>query len=253
MKAVPFISALALLAFSNAHAAIVTWDSGWISGVSDVETTGSLVFAYDLGPGGKAGSSTNPVVNGVTFSSQSVGTSVNGSVGALSWVTTGSGWFGNATPNYASTANNATAVAGLDLDYTSLISDGFSVGNAAGSNVTITASGLTNGQSYLVQMWFSDARTGSKAFTTTVTDTTDNTNLITVNRQNTSSGELPLGSWVTGTFVAGDTGEFSFTLSGGNYVGINGIQLRAIPEPSTYALGAAGITLLALIIRRKRK
>lgn len=253
----PLLASLLVLSGTTlcSHAVVtMAFAQGAITAASDVSTAGTLLYAYDLGPTADTAtrpfSTNNPVVNGVTFTTTSTTPTVaTGSNGNLSWTTSG-GTFGNATPNYA---EGLTTSIIPQPEYLSLLTDGFSIAGTTGASATLTLGGLTAGKEYLVQFWFNDSRTASAGRTTTLRNLNDgnsgNTNFITVPR-NAGSTEDYLGTWVTATFTA-ETNSAAFLLTGGNFVGVNALQVREVPEPGAALLGL--ISLPALLRRRRKR
>jgi hypothetical protein len=235
---------LTTLTLPSAHAAPIAWGTPQtISGDSDVVTTGALVYAYNLGPSNVASST----VNGVPFSSFAFpspsgfnsGTSVTvGSVtisefpgDLVAWNTLGS-----ASAPYA----NLSSAYRVLLD---------SCGASGEPNtITLSLGGLTNGQQYAFQWWASNAAP-SPAFAAV---TADATNAVTLD-SNLTNAAGGLGQFVTGTFTAdGVSQSIDFNAVGGSGPLINAFQVRAVPEPSTYAMALAGLACGGYLLRRRR-
>ncbi|MFM9025053.1 MAG: PEP-CTERM sorting domain-containing protein [Planctomycetaceae bacterium] len=237
---------LSSLAVPNAHAATIVWDSPQtISGDSDVITRGSLVYAYNFGPSNV----TSSTVNGVPFSAFafpsasgfSSGTSVTvGSVtfsefpgDLIAWNTLGSGSapYANLSPAYRGLLDSCGA-------------------SGMPSTVTLLLGGLTNGQEYAFQWWASNA----VLLPPFVAVAADATNAVTLD-SNLTNAAGGLGQFVVGTFTAdGVSQSIDFNAAGGGFGPmINAFQIRAVPEPSTYAMALAGIACGGFSMWRRRR
>ncbi len=229
----------------GADAAPIVWGTPQtISGDSDVSTVGSLLYAYNLGPSNVASST----VNGVPFSSFAFpsasgfnsGTSVTvGSVtisefpgDLVAWNTLGS-----ASAPYA----NLSSAYRVLLD---------SCGSSGEPNtITLSLGGLTNGQQYAFQWWASNAAP-LPLFAAVAADAT---NAVTLD-SNLTNAAGGVGQFVTGTFTAdGVSQSIDFNAVGGSGPLINAFQVRAVPEPSTYALALAGLACGGWHLRRRRR
>ena len=115
-------------------AAVVFATPVTIAGDTDVNSAGTLAYAYDFN--GTAGNNT---VNNVTFTGQ---TGFSGSVGSL----TLSGFQGNHTPF----GGSGTGFSGLSTQYQNTITGG---DYNAGANATVTLNSLTAGHAYVTQFW----------------------------------------------------------------------------------------------------
>ena len=246
------ITAFAALAASLAvsatsQAAPITWSSPQtVSGDSDVDTTGSLVYAFTFG-GTSAPPSTT--VNGVTFSpfripggivtSTTVGNvTLTESPGQLSGLNT----FGSASAPFS----------GLSSDYQSLLGTGAYAD--APNTITVSLNGLTSGQDYLLQWWTHNSSNASPVFGGSFTNTTATAvNAVTLDA-NTTNLVGGLGQFAIGTFTAaGTTQAFALTESSGFNPLINALQVRAVPEPATTALAAAAAAAGWIVWRRRNR
>ncbi len=239
-------SALAIGTGSITLAAPIVWDTPQaISGDSDVDTTGSLLYAYNLGPSDV----TSSTVSGVTFSAFAFpnpsgvnsGTSVtvgnvtiSESPGTLvAWNTLGSG---------------SAPYANLNAAYRALLNSGGASGLP--DTMTVLLAGLTVGQEYTFQWWASNAAPLPPLIGVTAAAT----NNVTLDSNVTDSAG-GLGQFVIGTFTAdGVSQSIDFTAaSGGSGPMINAFQVRAVPEPATYAMALAGLACGGYSIWRRRK
>jgi hypothetical protein len=140
------------------------------------------------------------------------------------------------------------APSGLSADYTKLFSGG--VGPAETLNyVYLTLNNLTIGQDYLFQSWVSDSRAEQSARTQTIYGNNFSGSQSGVLDYNVLNLDGGTGQFVIGTFTADATSQVML-YSSPDYAQINAFQLRAVPEPSTYALVVGGIATLLLIRRR---
>ena len=226
----------------------ITWSgTQTVSGDSDVATTGSFVYAYTFG-GSTAPPSTT--VNGVTFSPFTIPSGLVQSVTVGSVTITespgslyGSNSFGSASSPFS----------GLTSSYQSLLGTGAYAD--VPTTITVSLNGLTSGQQYLLQWWTSDAAKLTPIFGGSFTNTTATAiNSVTLDA-NTTNLVGGLGQFAIGTFVPSGTSQ-SFTLaetSGGFNPLINALQVRAVPEPSTYIMALAGLACGGYLVRRRRK
>lgn len=236
--------AMALMASgATLQAAVVTWQApSNITADTDVATTGSLIGAFI--PGANALSTT---VNGVAFSSIYVANDWNntstlslsfGSVATLAGAPSlyGFGQYEGGTPS------------GLSADYTKLFSGG--VGPATTTNyMYLTLNNLTIGTQYLFQSWANESRGRLDYRNETITANTFGGSQSGELAYNVGGGDGGKGSFVIGTFTADATTQ-TMLYSSIEFAQINAFQVRAVPEPSTYALVVGGIATLILIRRR---
>ena len=174
-----------------------------ISGDTDVNTSGTTLYAYARGI---TTASTN--VNGVTFTA---------AAGHVTWgnVIFNANFNGDAAATYAS---NAVPFSGLSSAYKTVLQGGAYGGAATG---TVTLNGLTWGHAYMVQIWANDSRGGALA-TRTETVTGSNTVTLAYDVIQTGGG---VGQYTIGTFVADSTSQ-TFTLTSSSSVQLNAINVR---------------------------
>ncbi len=229
---IPFIltAALAIATATTSQAAVINWSAPQaITADSDVSTAGTLIGAFKL-------EGSNTTVNTVTFQSLSV------LVGSTS-VTSGN--FTLTTPGFNTVTTGGGGPGGLSSAYTLLLRD---VATSA-SPLVLSIGGLIAGQTYQFEWWcdFSDfnANVGHPITTATAGNT------VTLD-SNTTSMLGGRGQFATGTFVADGTLTQSIAFTSANNVLVDAFQLRAIPEPSTWALLGLGLPAL-LAFRRSRR
>jgi hypothetical protein len=216
-----------------------TWGAAQnITGDSDVSTLGSLLYAYNIGASGVAGTTVNTVpFTAFVFPELTSNTATMGDVtftenpsnlNAYNFLGSGSGSF-----------------AALSSGYQALLGSGGSAG--APTTITVELGGLTTGQDYLVQWWSNVSVLSGGTFQQTIAS--GNPSSVTLD-SNPTYTEGALGQYVIGTFTAISpfaTFDLSGTGIGEAFPLINAIQVRnitsaAVPEPGQVA---ASILLLA--------
>jgi len=229
----------------------ITWGSATtIAGDTDVSTSGTLLYAYNVGwngttggPGGTPGTGVAAAtVNGVTFSAFGL---PGGYTNSVSTVTVGSVTM-TESPGFLWSSNILGNASGLSSSYQSLLASGG--GATLPATITVTLGGLTVGQQYQLQIWSNNSGNGNGATGAPIANTLVSSAVtLDANTTNTSGG---VGQYVLGTFTAATT-SMNFTLagSGGSTTSpmINAFQVRditPIPGPGGLALalglGAAG-------------
>ncbi len=257
-------------ALSASAQSLITWNASvdmYADGVGNdgdqsfVSTNGTSVFAINAS---SVEVTTNVTVNGVAFTGTNDSTLEAGHTqGAITLTST--------DVRSTDTAYQDGGFSG-DLNIENLLQGG--VFDAA----TFTFSGLTVGQKYEIQIFTNDARGGSaggiprtqnwqvgfsdgtQSFADSQTAGTEGNSHLTNRLVSDLTGELS-GDSIVGTFIAGATGIQAFEFSGtrdawaniaGGTAQINALQLRAVPEPSTFALLAGCFALAAIMLRRRR-
>lgn len=231
----------------------ITWGSATnIAGDSDVDTTGTLVYAYNFG---SSASATTQTINGVTFQPFVIQdftlTQTTGDV----TVSENNGYL--ISDLNVGSAN--TPFSGLSPTYRSLLSSEVYSSNFA--TMRFDLGGLTPGESYRLQWWTNDSSaitygTGDYYFENVIG--AGNTSSVTLD-SNTSNAVGGLGQYVIGTFTAsGTTASFTLTGSGTGFVTfpiVNALQLRivAVPEPSTSCMALAGVACGGYSMWRRRR
>ena len=218
-----------LASVANAQSDI-TWQTPLtISGSSDVINTGTLLGTWAPFNGN---ASSGITVNGVAFQAFA------DLPGASTTLDNGGG---NGT--YASPGTS-------DSGYNTLLNAG-AFGNGSGS-YTLSWNGMTQGNTYLVQLWVQDGRNSTVNQRTETLTGGLNTSLALAY----GSGDSGAGQYIIGTFVAGSVSE-SLTLTPGAAfpsAQFNLLQVRDItpvPEPSAMAFGLAGLGLLVCMFRKR--
>jgi len=230
------------LALPTAHAAPIAWETPQtIAGDSDVATTGSLVYAYNVGSSTAVLSTVT--VNGVAFQPFPI----------TNFPATNSFTFGSVTISESpgllfgyDLGSSSGPYSALSAVYRSVLDGGGGAG--VPETVTVSLGGLSSGQQYLFQWWASNA--ANDVNVTTVTGSATNAVTLDSNDTNTAGG---LGQFVTGTFTADSpTQDITFT-GAGNSPLINAFQIRAVPEPSTCIMALAGLACGGFSMWRRRK
>ena len=229
----------------NAQTPNITWGAPTtISGTSDVSTIGTQVGTW--GPGDDWRTTSNPnlisdnyPVNGVTFNAY-------GSGPFGSWIST------TGTDNrYGSFANPNTA----DANYNYVLQTAI---YSNGEPMALTWGGMNPGDTYQIEFWVNDGRNSTTAQRTETL--TGGANTSAALAYGTGPNGTGPGQFILGTFVADSTGDETLMITpyGGASIGasaqINLLQLRdltAVPEPSSFALLAAGLGVMLAVVRRK--
>ena len=232
-----------LAAVPSAQAAVITWQTPTvILGDSDVSTTGTLNRAYNLTTSpydpvyGTPPASNPTVVNGVSFEGWVVGYYDKPDTTRTT------------VPSIANTSGNGSPSApfsNLSSGYQALLDTSC----YATGNITFTLQNLTSGQDYLFQGWVNDSRGSYYSRTEYLSGGGANSDTFHIESSSTAGS---LGYYVIGTFLADSTNQ-AITVQGVNLniAQLNAFQLRAIPEPATWALLAFSLTSV-MVLRRRR-
>jgi hypothetical protein len=237
------IAALGLLpGTERAEAAPITWQTPQaITGLpTDVITQGTLFGAYQL-----VNSEYNPVaapiaslVNGVNFYAVRPNTT-------YSHLTT-SGMTGGYNQFFLNTGAYAAV---QDPGYRILLAYGNYTNNGSLSTpMQMTLSNLTPNTTYLIQIWANDSRGGGITRTETFESLGGSVSDPLTYRQPTDGG---LGQYIVGTFTTGAAETTQAIFSTTPLGQVNALQLRAIPEPSTYVMFGLGVGFLLWAKRRR--
>jgi hypothetical protein len=235
-----------LLTSAAASHAQIVWNpllTGAITGPSDIDTLGTPVDALTphsitlFGAGSQ--SSGTLTVGDTTFN---VGSASDSHISVSGAFDGGDGNGPDGLNAYETAGQEPTPPMSTDAyNYDELMTHNAASDNSGGvpSTVTVSLSGLTAGQTYDVQIWNATGRQ-----TTYTSDLAVGSSSIT----------LPGGDYAIGQFFAtGSTASFTYIASGGSntYGVISDIAIRAVPEPSTYAMIGLGALVLAWRLRRK--
>ncbi len=222
-----------LIIAATAQNADITWQTPTtIAGASDVSLDGTLYGTWAPGDDYYGDFNTTPenyTVNGVAFNTY-------GTPG-VNFLISGSGIN---MDRYNGFANPGTG----DSIYNNLLQVAEFNWNAGSSDMIVSWGGMTPGNTYLVEAWLNDGRSGQTG-TSTFTGGAHTSDPVAI-------GNGVPGQFITGTFVSDGTGTEQFTLSPG--IMLNLVQVRDItpvPEPSTLAVLAGGFGMLMWGIRRK--
>jgi len=255
MKFSIFLLALVAVLAIRAPAAVITWETSvqmypGTTVQTFVNTSGTGLLAYSA----TATTNGSAIVNGVDFdyatgAELAAGVTQNG-----------------VTVTYADSLDNHSTAFGdgsfaYDNDIYNLIA------SSTWGATTVTLSGLTIGQEYMLQIFGNDSRNGRHwDFETGFSDGVNNlayslsagtAGRLSLSNRNPISGEgEPSGDYIIGTFIANAVTQ-SFEINGSvdgfssyntGRAQINGLQLREIPEPATLSLLALG----GLLIRKRK-
>lgn len=230
MKRTLLLGSLVSLAGNLATAAVISWQTpSLITGASDVSLQGTYYGSWAP----YNGNAPNTPVNGVSFQGFSDLPSLTHNFDD------GGGYWGPSTP---------------DANYNELLKYG-TYGFSADSK-SFSWGGMTEGHTYLVQLWISDPRNIGLSRAATVSSGVGDVSAVL----NYPADGTGAGHYLIGTFVAGASGSQSIIIdpsqNGDTNAGsaqINLLQVRdlgVIPEPSCMAL--AGLGVIGLLGRRRR-
>jgi hypothetical protein len=241
------------------HAGVVTWQTVQaIAGDSDVDNTGTLVYAYNFGPNAGPSQVQTVTVSGVNF--QAFGAPIVESY--VQSITIGDVILSEdiGELNGFDTSANSGSFASLSSPYKGLL--GTAIAASYYATMTLTLGGLDAGNSYRVQLWVNDSKKDILYNRVQIGGDGSNTEVKT----NVAGTVGAIGQYVIGTFTAtGSSQQITFVgltdVDGINFVSrnpiVNAFQLRLessgqVPEPTSiiiFGLGALGFAYQA---RRKR-
>lgn len=209
IPAIALCAAAAVVLATAASAADITWQTPVnISGPPDINTSGALFGTWAPGDdwGGTSRSDYYPV-NGITFAAY-------GTAGA-NFAFSGTGinldrYNGFANPNT------------VDGNYNYLLQTAVFNWNSSSSSMIVSWTNMTPGNTYLVQFWLNDGRSGHAATSTFTGDV--------IASEPVAIGDGVPGQYVIGTFVADGSRSQSVMMSPG--IMLNLMQVRDItPTP----------------------
>jgi hypothetical protein len=249
------ILAASLFPFAAAaQPASITWGSAQnVAGASDVDTSGTLLYAFKFG-NSLTGTTT---VNGVSFEPFNVPnfSTSTATVGSVTLTAVSQPGYGAVLSSGDNATSASNPFAALPASYQTLLSGvvlSLAFDNDPGQPLSIQLGGLTAGGEYLVQ-WWSSVTDGYVQSQTVALGSPS----VTLD-SNTSDVAGGLGQFATGTFTASDSFE-TFTLEGLQMYApsydlptINALQVRVVPEPSTLAMVFAGLGFAGYSLFRRR-
>jgi hypothetical protein len=178
-------------------------------------------------------------VNGVTFNQV---TTYEPSNPTISWSSVPNITFNGLNPN--ANGLNSHGPVGPSSSYASLMTQGVFNDVTGASSPFWTFSGLTINQQYEVQFF---APYWNNTFEMRFSDGTNSSGLVETG--NTNAATQP--EFLLGTFTANATSQNVFVDPSPQYSFVGATQLRAVPEPSTWALILGGVGLMAFRFVRR--
>lgn len=248
-----------LAALANpTFAGVVTWQTVQaITGDSDVDTTGTPVYAYNFGPDSGASQVQGVTVQGVSFLAFGAPPLESGTKTITIGNVTLSEDIGEL--NGFDTSANSGAFTTLSSSYKGLL--GTAIAPSYFATMTLSLGGLETGKSYRLQLWVNDSKNDEVFYKRVEVSGGGSTSEIKTNVFSTLGG---LGQYVIGTFTA--TGNIQDVLFNGMLeVGgtnnqknpiVNAFQLRLessgeVPEPASMVI--FGLGALGLACRKRRR
>ncbi|MCC9602601.1 PEP-CTERM sorting domain-containing protein [Stieleria sp. JC731] len=232
----------------SSTAAVITWgavQATTTSAADDIVDGGEVILAIN-GQSQLNSSSRRPgsvVLDGITFQSldydQFLGASAIDDQRSLSLPegrTTGDADY-DVFLNHVAFVNtsNATNTANTGLSGTN-------------TNAVYPIQGLTAGQNYLIQLWYTDERTWLDPRTAIFGDNESTESVVTL----PGRGANGFGNFVIGNFTAdATTQDLRIAIDAAQRSHLTGLMVRAIPEPSAASL--LGFTSLLLVARRRKR
>ena len=214
---------ISLACLTSSHAATVVWGAAQnISGDTDVSTNGTFNRAYIFG-------NVPWTVNGVAF------TAFTGNVSGDTMSLNQDPGFGDGAPG--------TPYGSLSTEYQNLLYYGAWAYPSATASFTLNS--LTAGYTYQVQIFANDSRSLGSGRSMALTGSS------TLLDYNTTDAVGGVGQFAIGTFTADSTIQELLFSSSTETPQLNGLSLRVIPEPSTWAMLSLGLMSI-LALRRRR-
>ena len=199
-----------------AQAATIVWDSPTqTTGLaSDVLTVGTLVEASCNNPA-------SPTVNGVPFTAQGSGIS----------------YIGYYNLNFTSYANTPSTWASPDPGMVALVG-----GSAYSVNaITLTLNNLVIGGNYIVQIF---EPTWDHNWMTNFTGGANTSDYVSPSGAAGTGPANLTPEYIVGSFTADGSSQTIGTSGPNGYTEVAAVQVRAVPEPATWAIFLAGFGVL---------
>ncbi len=216
------LAAAGLFSGADAKAVTISWGSQLgIAGDSDVATSGTLVYAYNI-------RNATYTVNGVTFAAGNSFTSLGGGNVTLSGFT-----------NKVNTGASPNVAGNISTNYSAMLG-GFAYSSPVGVvSGSVTLNNLIVGKEYLVQIWVADYRKDTNARTQSLDHGPVTLHYMTGNGSTAGSGT---GQYSIGLFKASGTSQ-AITVTANESLQINAIQVRDVTPTgtgTTYYVDPAG-------------
>jgi hypothetical protein len=256
-----FASISQALFSTDSIAGVVNWHSVQaITGESDVDLTGSLVYAYNFGPNSGANQVQQVTVRGVIFQALGAPPRPAENVNSVS--------IGDVTLSESPgvlngfiTSSESNPFSNLSGSYKGLL--GNAIAPSLFSTMTLSLGGLETGRSYRFQTWVNDSINDTVLFRRVEIGGGGNTTELKTNIARTVGG---LGEHVLGTFIATSTTQ-DITFNGmldidgiNNFKNpiVNAFQLRLeanapVPEPTSMAIFGLGALGMAYRLRHRAR
>ncbi len=210
------LAGVALLS-SGAHGAVISWQTAQdTTGITNISTTGALLYAYNEGGGAIT-------VNGVPFT---------------------------AANHLGGNAVGLLAAAGTGNSSLDTLLDSVSYGG--GTSTSIDLGSFIVGKTYQIQVFYTDQRPGSTTRALTLGSSTGGST-VNVKADSNSATTSPYGQYVIGTWTADGTDpDLTIVTQGFANAHVTALQVRDITVPEPSVMLSAAVALAILPFRRNR-